>query len=67
MPKKVRIELDYDIGDLVFLKTDPDYYERMVISITLLPNNLAIYSLSCGSEEVSDHYAIEILDKKPVD
>lgn len=67
MSKKIKIELDYDIGDLVYLKTDPEFNERMVVSITLLPNNLACYSLACGSEETSEHYAIEILDKKPVE
>lgn len=66
MPKKVKIELDYDIGDLVYLKTDVDGLERLIISITLLPGNLAVYTLSCGDEE-SEHYAIEIMEKKPVE
>lgn len=66
MPKKVRIELDYEIGDMVFLTTDPEYFPRMVIAITLLPGGLAVYSLSCGSDEPTEHYSIEITDTKPV-
>lgn len=67
MPKKVKIELDYDLDDIVVLKTDPDYYLRQVVSITLIPGNVAIYTLACGADEQTEHFAIEILDKKPVE
>lgn len=67
MPKKVKVELDYDIGDMVYLKTDPDRLERIVVSITLLPGSLAIYSLAQSDSEQSEHYAIEITDVKPVE
>ena len=56
--KKVRIELDYDIGDLVYLVTDPEQCLRMVTSILLGPNSV-MYIVSCG-HETSEHYAIEL-------
>lgn len=59
MAKKVRVELDHDIEDVVFLKTDQGQLERIVISITLLPGNVAVYNLSCG-EDASEHYGFEI-------
>jgi hypothetical protein len=65
--KKVKIELDYDIGDFVYLKTDPDPMKRIVISITLLPGHTAVYTLGLGDTETSDHYSIEITDTKPVE
>lgn len=66
MPKKVRIELDFDIGDTVYLKTDPDLYPRIVVEIKLLPNDLAVYLVSCNGE-TTDHYGFELLDKKPIE
>jgi hypothetical protein len=68
VPKKVKIELDFDIGDIVYLKTDPEEpVKRMVIAITLLPGGVALYTLSCGDSESTEHYAIEIQEAKPVE
>jgi hypothetical protein len=67
MAKKVKIELDFDIGDSVWLKTDPEFLERMVVHIKLLPGELAVYGLAYGADEVTEHYPIEMLDKKPVE
>lgn len=46
------------IGDIVFLKTDPDQRARIVIGIFIRPNGKSYY-LSCGVEE-SFHYEIEM-------
>ena len=67
MAKKIRIELDFDIGDEVYLKTDPDGLKRIVVGITLLPGNLAIYSLAHSDCPPSDHYPIEISETKVVE
>jgi len=64
MPKKVKIELDFDLGDKVYLNTDPEN-ERMVVGIILRPGGIAVYILVCGTEE-SEHFAIEITDVKPI-
>ena len=52
------IENEYNIGDLVYLTTDPDQFQRLVITINILPNNIT-YGLQCGTG-VSYHYDIEI-------
>jgi hypothetical protein len=62
MAKNVKVELDHDHEDLVYLKTDPCQYQRMVVEIRLLPGGIAIYKLRCGEDEPTEHYAIEISD-----
>lgn len=49
---------EYRIGDLVYLLTDPDQYQRMVTGVMELPETY-LYRLSCGTEE-TDHWGIEI-------
>ena len=66
MAKKIRIELDFDIGDPVFLKTDTDLNLRIVIEIRLLPGNVALYRVALSDNEPTDHYAVELTDTKPV-
>lgn len=56
--KKVRIELDYDIGDLVYLVTDQEQFLRMVTEIRISPTSV-MYMVSCANES-SEHYAIEL-------
>lgn len=65
MPKKIKIEIDHDIGDIVYLITDIEQSERLVVSITLLPGGVPYYSLACGTEE-TEHYAIEISGEKDI-
>lgn len=65
MAKKVKVELDFDFGDTVYLNTDPDGIPRLVIEIRLLPGGVAVYMLACG-EENTEHYALEITDQKPI-
>src|SRR5690606_29246249 len=52
----------YDLGEMVFLKHDPDQNERMITSIEVTPQGI-IYYLSCGVSETK-HYEMELtLDK----
>ena len=60
---KITIDSTYDIGDIVYLVTDPDRLERVVISITIIPQYIVTYQLACGSE-VSTHYNYEICEQK---
>lgn len=64
MAKKVRLELDFDIGDKVFLTTDNDQIERLVIGIYITPLGI-IYVVANGVDQ-SEHYAIELSSEKPV-
>lgn len=58
----LKIEIAYQIGDIVFLKTDPEQNERMVTEIRVRQNSI-LYSLSCGTTD-SQHYEIEISTNK---
>ena len=57
-------KLKYNIGQLVFLITDEDQKERIIVEI-LLSNKDAQYKLKCGIEE-SWHYEIEMINEKNV-
>ena len=54
----MNINVDFNLGDLVFLKTDPDQKQRMITKISITPDGI-YYNLNCGVEE-SPHYSIEI-------
>lgn len=60
----MKINTLYDIGDIVYLKTDINQKERMVTAITITIGS-HVYSLSCGDDS-SEHYDIEISDTKDV-
>ena len=54
----MNIKVDFNLGDLVFLKTDSDQKQRMVTRINVTPAGI-YYVLNCGVEE-SSHYSLEI-------
>ena len=51
----------YEIGQLVYLKTDTEQFQRIVTAITLRETGI-IYELSCG-EKVSCNYEFEITEQ----
>jgi hypothetical protein len=53
------IDNKYEIGEIVYLKTDLDQIARVVVAITVRPENCIVYSLACGIDS-SLHYALEI-------
>ena len=58
-------EIDFQIGQIVYLKTDIEQLARMVTGITLKPNKGVTYWLSLGGEETC-HYAIEISSERDI-
>ena len=42
------IQNKYNFGDIVFIKTDAEQKERMVIAILASPQGLLQYQLACG-------------------
>ena len=58
----IPIDNKYNIGETVYLKTDPEQLERLVIAITINPHGL-IYKLSCGNT-FNDFYDVEISREK---
>ncbi len=57
------IESKYDIGELVYLRHDPEQEVRMVTEITIKPGPFVIYQLSRGVS-ASYHYEVEITEEK---
>jgi hypothetical protein len=52
------IENNYNIGDIVYLKTDVDQHPRMILSIWVRPTGIT-YELGCGTAS-SYHFDLEI-------
>lgn len=52
------VDLTYEVGDIVYLKTDSDQSKRIVTAI-LLKTNGHSYELSCGTV-VSWHFDFEM-------
>jgi len=53
----------YQIGEVVYLKTDEDQQPRMITGIVLRPNNTVLYYLTNSTTETS-HFDIEISREK---
>lgn len=58
------IENKFDLGQIVYLKTDNDQSERMIISISVRQGGI-LYELSFGSV-CSWHYEMEIMEEKDI-
>lgn len=49
----------FKLGDIVYLKSDPDQLLRVVCGIMVRPGGVNMYYLSCGLDETA-HYDLEI-------
>lgn len=57
--------LQFDLEQLVYLKTDKEQNARMVTAIQLRPNRNVLYYLALGTSE-SCHYGVEITEEKDI-
>jgi len=58
------IDTEYNFGDIVYLKTDPDQIGRMITEFTVYPMGI-LYSLSHGVN-TTKHYELEFSKEKDV-
>ena len=58
MERTIRLIVQYDMEEEVYLKTDPENLLRIVTGFKINPNNIA-YILTCGTSETY-HYDFEI-------
>jgi hypothetical protein len=58
------IDNKFELGQTVYLNTDPEQLPRMVTKINVIPNSV-YYELSCGTN-LSSHYDIEMSLEKNV-
>jgi hypothetical protein len=56
------LDLEFDIGDTVYLKTDEDQLIRIITGIYVTQNEI-VYYLSKGTEETK-HYGFELTTTK---
>ena len=61
----MEINNTYNIGQTVYLITDSEQEERVVVAITVTQKKVLHYTLVCGTEE-STHCDYEISDSKRV-
>ena len=57
-------QIEFEIGDSVYLKTDPDQVERLVTGITIRPGGIS-YALTDVTTE-SFHYSFEITKQRDI-
>jgi hypothetical protein len=55
----------YDFGDILYLKTDDDQKQRIIVGIKPTPTGNIIYTVSCGSIS-SEHYDFELSVEKNI-
>jgi len=60
----MRIDIKYDLGECVYLKTDSDQLQRMIIQVCIRPDGI-LYELNCGSSG-SFHYEIEFTKERDI-
>ena len=56
--------LHFDIGDSVYLRTDPEQAERLVTGINVRESGIS-YAATCGTNE-SWHYAFEMTKERDI-
>jgi len=57
-------ELAFNIGESIYLRTDTEQLERLVIGINIRENSIR-YVVSCGTNE-SWHYAFEMTKDRDI-
>ncbi len=61
LTKRLISTIKFEIGQIVYLKTDVEQNERMITAISLKPDGI-LYCLSCGTSETY-HSDIEICEE----
>ena len=55
----MKLNIEFHIGQSVYLKTDDQQKQRIVTGITIRPNSMLVYHLAMGDSETA-HFGIEI-------
>jgi hypothetical protein len=57
------IKNDFNIEDIVYLKSDPEQLPRFVTAIVVYKATILKYELTCGVD-ITEHWAFEISDDR---
>jgi len=55
----ITINNKYQIGEIVWLKTDREQLQRLIIGVEIYPDKSYMYKLGCG-QEAGYHFELEI-------
>lgn len=55
----ITINNKFPIGETVYLKTDREQLQRLIIGVEIYPDKSYVYKLSCG-QEAGYHFELEI-------
>lgn len=61
----MRINNEFGIGEIVFLKTDRDQYQRIITCILVYGEGDLVYELKCGTS-MSQHFGHELSRDKDI-
>jgi len=61
----ITVRTQYDFGQIVYLKTDPDQYPRQIIAVKASADGGVLIQL-ISETDVSYHYECELADEKDV-
>lgn len=59
MAKRITLEVEYEIGDTVYLLTDPEQNRCLVYMIEVGPSRSISYRVTRGTT-ISSHYSFEL-------
>jgi hypothetical protein len=61
---KINIEVNHQIGDIVYLRTDPEQQARIITAYMVTPREV-MYEVACGVM-TTPHYEFELSTEKDV-
>ena len=61
----VTIDIPYQYGDILYLKSDPEQYKRLLIGVRHCADNGILLELQCGTSN-SYHYPIEVTTERDI-
>lgn len=59
------MQIKYQLGQMVYLSTDVEQMQRMIVAINIYIDGSVMYQLVCGTEHTT-HYEVEITEEKNV-
>lgn len=65
MRKKIKLEIAFDCGDICYLVSDEEQIPHLVVGVLMTPIGLC-YQVRYGTEEITEHYEIELTDTPKV-
>ncbi len=56
----IQATMEYEFGEIVYLKTDPNALPRIVVEWLLTPGTLVKYGVRVGDDAITHHLGLEL-------